>query len=136
MDSQIVDQETREVLEEHTLNLLIKHKTATQFDSEQEVKKTFLADSFYHVQHQLKEGEITFKEEGKSFLVQIPNPSKDGRFIALRPTAYSFDRSAYSVDYGQLKFRGIPVATPGWEKTIPIDGVDLSYMHKYLEKRD
>ena len=60
--------------------------------------------------------------------------SASGAKIALRPAPYSFDRSAPSVDYGQLLFRGIPVATPGWARKVPVEGLDLGYLHAYVDR--
>lgn len=134
LDAEIVDAKSGKLLEPHTMTFLIKRKLPDEPGGEmRELEKAYLADSFYQNVHHLGSGEIDVQVKDGKLWIEVPAPSSDGRKIALRPAPYSFDRAAHSFDFGQLKFRGVQVASPGWEHEIPVEGVDLAYLHAYVD---
>lgn len=132
LDAELVHANTGEKVEEHTLTLLIHRKPVPLGEEMTELDKIVLADSFYHDVHHLAEGEVFLEHRGDSLWINVPTPSKDGTPIAIVPAPYSRDRASGSVDFGQLMFRGIQVGSPGWQTEVPVDGVDMSYLHDYV----
>ena len=132
IDADIVERESSESLEEHTLTLLV-HRVPTALGEEMtELDAVHLADSFYHAEHKLASGPVQVVADEDRIHMDIPGPSASGVAVKLVSTPYSYDRADKSVDFGQLKFRGIEVATPGWEHEVPIDGLDLGYLHEFV----
>jgi len=99
-----------------------------------ELAEVHLADSFYQQVHKLGSGKVSIVAEDSHLEIPIPEPSADGNRITLLPAHYSFDRAQSAVDYGQLKFRGVRVASPTWQHEVPVGGVDMRYLHDYVER--
>lgn len=135
LDAEVIDRATQTMTEEHTLTLLLTRRPPDEHGEMKALESLRLADSFYHQVHALADGvlEIAWPESGPGLLLRVPKPSADGRTIDLAPAAYSRDRSLPSADFGQLEFRGIQVASPGWEREVPTGGLDLSELHQYVE---
>jgi hypothetical protein len=116
----------------HTLTLLVKWYTTP--DCRRKVTTLHWADGYRQGEVDLSQGEITHKiRDGILLLVAEPERAKTGPFkgklIEYRASPFSFDRSRPAADFGQLHFRGIMVATPGWERDLPVDGLDLTPLH-------
>lgn len=133
LDGQIVEASTGKMLEEHTMTILVKRKEPGENGVMRELESAHLADSFYQNVHHLGSGEIDVRVKDGKLWIEVPEASANGKKIALQPAAYSFDRAAPSLDFGQLKFRGVQVASPGWERDIPVAGVDLDYLHAFVD---
>ncbi len=132
LDAEIVNAESGEKLEEHTMTLLLKRRTPDNATEEMtDLDAVHLADSFYQNVHALGSGRVTPTVRDGKLWIDVPGRSEDGTKIALRPAVYSFDRAVPSFDFGQLQFRGVQVASPGWENDVPETGVDLDYLHDY-----
>lgn len=138
MDAMVVDRASRELVEEHTLTLLSKRRPPDERGEMRALESLQLADSFYHRVHALAgvEVEVARPLSGPGLSIQVPEASADGRHVDLLPAAYSRDRSTPSADFGQLEFRGIQVASPGWEREVPTEGLDLSELHQHVERLD
>ena len=135
LDCEIIDKTSNEFLEEHTMTLLVQQRPSDTDSHASVIEEVHLADSFYQDVHRLDSGKVELREKGSAIFIDVPKTSANGRSITLKPASYSFDRSRASIDYGQLIFRGIPVATPGWEESIPTNGIDLAYFHKHLKTK-
>jgi len=134
LDAEIVDAETGAHIEEHTLTLLIHREPVPLGEEMTSLDAVYLADSFYHDEHRLGGGELELGERNGALWIEVPTPSKNGQKIAFKPAPYSFDRASPSVDFGQLKFRGIQVASPGWQTAVPVEGISLDYLHQYVSE--
>jgi hypothetical protein len=132
LDAEIVRADDGAKLEEHTMTLLIHREPVPLGREMTALDAVYLADSFYHEVHRLSGGRVGLDIHDGKLSIAVPEPSKDGTAIALAPTPYSYDRSLKSVDFGQLQFRGIQVASPGWEREVPVEGLDLSELHDYV----
>lgn len=136
MDAMVLDRASGQMLEEHTLTLLSTRRPPDERGEMHALETLRLADSFYHRVHALAEDAVRVREAGSGpgLSLRVPKPSADGRLVDLVPAAYSRDRSVPSADFGQLEFRGIQVASPGWEREVPTKGLDLSELHAYVER--
>jgi hypothetical protein len=129
-DAEIVDARDGRMLEEHTMTLLVRREARPLGEVMDTLAEVHLADAFYQSKFPLGDGVAAARTRDGRLWIDVPKPAADGTPIALRPAAYSFDRAEPSVDYGQLLFRGREVARPGWEMTIPTNGVDLVPLHE------
>lgn len=134
MDAEIVDAKSGQPIEEHTMTLLVRRKGAAPGEAMGELDELRLADSFYQTVFALGQGVVTPSTKDGRLWIDVPTKGSDGRAIAIRPAPYSFDRAAPSVDFGQLDFRGLQVASPGWEKGISVQGIDLKYLHDFAAR--
>ncbi|MBI2375305.1 MAG: DUF4071 domain-containing protein [Deltaproteobacteria bacterium] len=134
LDAEILDRSNDELLELHTLTVLIERRSEALGDRMDELKAVHLADPFYQQRIPLGYGEVEVADTNGELRLRVKKPLPDGRKVDLRPAPYSFDRAKRAVDYGQLRFRGVEVASPGWERDIPVDGVNLAALHAYADK--
>jgi hypothetical protein len=128
-DAELVDARDGRMLEEHTMTLLVRREARPLGEIMDTLAEVRLADAFYQNKFPLGSGVAKARTRDGRLWIDVPEPAADGTPLALRPAAYSFDRAEPSIDYGQLLFRGREVARPGWEKTIPTNGVDLAPLH-------
>ncbi|MBI4818391.1 MAG: DUF4071 domain-containing protein [Deltaproteobacteria bacterium] len=134
LDAQILDSSSGKLIELHTLTVLVERRAEKLGQRMDELKSVHLADAFYQDRFPLGYGELDIATSDSGVRYSVRTALPDGRKIVLEPAPYSFDRAVRSVDYGQLKFRGVEVASPGWERDIPVAGVDLSALHAYADK--
>jgi hypothetical protein len=134
LDAEIVDAKTGQPLEEHTMTVLVRRQEAPPGGTMSELSELRLADSFYQNVFALGSGAVQPELRDGRLWIPVPTKLKDGRSVALRPAHYSFDRAAPSVDFGQLEFRGLQVGSPGWEHDLPVQGIDLKYLHDYAAR--
>lgn len=133
VDAEIVDRSTGAIREEHTLTVLVQRgrDAAGTLAYAEQVR---LADSFYQHVYPLGDGALQASFDPQHGLtLEVAAPAADGAPITLVPTAYSRDRAAQSLDFGQLAFRGQTVATPGWELDVPVAGLDLQKLHDAVD---
>ena len=134
MDALVTHGVADEFIEEHTLTMLSKRKPPGPDGQMRELEELRLADSFYHRVHAFADGRLELVGRPETLALQVPKPSADGRRPILFPAPYSHDRSVPNPDFGQLEFRGVQVASPGWEQEVPTRGLDLSELHAYARK--
>jgi len=128
LDARVVDSGEDKLREEHTMTILVKRGAATEggpFSLAEEVRA---ADAFYHHVYPFGEGVLKAELDGKKLKL-----TPEGSNVVLEPAPYSADRAAKSLDFGQLLFRGQTVATPGWEREVPVEGIDLKKLHDYVD---
>ena len=116
------------------MTLLVRRKAGAPGEAMGELDELRLADSFYQKVFALGQGTVSASIKDGKLWIDVPTKSTDGRAIAIRPAHYSFDRAAPSVDFGQLDFRGLQVASPGWERDISVQGIDLKYLHDFAAR--
>jgi hypothetical protein len=137
LDAEIVEADTGKLIELHTLTVLLKRTAAEKDSGEMRgIEELHLADSYHHEVYPLGEGKVEPAVKDGKLWLELEAPDAKGRKIALRPAPYSFDRAAPSFDFGQLKFRGVQVASPGWEREVPVEGVDLAYVHEFVDTQE
>lgn len=134
MDALILNHAGGELIEEHTLTVLSTRKPPDANGEMRELDELRLADSFYHRVHALADGVLSVTAVPHGVTFEVPNLSADGRQLLLLPAPYSRDRSLPNPDFGQLEFRGVQVASPGWEQEVPTQGLDLAELHAYVRK--
>lgn len=134
LDGEIVDAESGALLELHTMTLLARRGLPSADGEMRSLAELHLADSFYHHRYPLAEGRVVPELRDGKLWIAVPGRDHQGRRIALVPAPYSFDRAAGSVDSGELTFRGVQVASPGWERDVSVSGVDLRYLHDFADK--
>ncbi len=131
LDGRVLDAKDGSFKEEHTMTILVKRGASSEGGPLANAEEVRLADSFYQNVYPFGEGLLKVELDGKKLRLIPPGEAS----VVIEPAPYSSDRSSRSLDFGQLLFRGQSVANPGWERDVPVGGLDLKPLHDYVDQQ-